>query len=149
MAALLQRLLEVMREPAFEQARFDNIRRDMIRGLENSVAKRPTSQVIDDLRESLLYGEWGEQAMIAALQQISLADVEQYAAEFWQSATAESLLFGNYKPAEAADLADALAPMLASAEAPPRTRTMMVREPGSQPSTPHTRLSWRRMSAWG
>ena len=30
--------------------------------------------------------------MIAALQQISLADVEQYAEDFWNSATAESLV---------------------------------------------------------
>jgi secreted Zn-dependent insulinase-like peptidase len=116
--ALLQHLLEVMRDPDFEQDRFENIRRDMIRGLENAVAKRPTSQVIDDLRESLLYGEWGEAAMIEVLEQITLADVTQYADDFWNSATAESLLFGNYKPAEAAGLADALAPMLASAEAP-------------------------------
>ena len=46
----------------------------MIRSLQNSVAKRPSSQVMDDLNEALVYGEWGEQALIAALQKTDLRD---------------------------------------------------------------------------
>ncbi len=64
---LLRQLLAAIASPAFDQRRFDNIRKDMIRSLGNTAAKRPSSQVMDDLREALLYGEWGEQAMIAAL----------------------------------------------------------------------------------
>ena len=62
---------------------FDNIRKDMIRSLENSVAKRPSSQVMDDLREALLYGEWGEQALIAALEKIDMLMLRDYSRSFW------------------------------------------------------------------
>jgi len=95
-SVLLDKLLEAMAAPAFDKQRFENIRNDMIRSLENAVAKRPSSQVIDDLREALLYGEWGEQAMIDALRPMQPEDVVAYARAFWESAEAEALVYGNY-----------------------------------------------------
>ncbi|TXS91407.1 peptidase M16 [Parahaliea maris] len=115
---LFDRLLQTVRKPEFDAARFANIRADMIRGLQNSVAKRPSSQVIDDLREALLYGEWGEQDLIAALDGLSLEDVERYAADFWQSATAETLMYGNYSRGDTDIVAAELGDLLVSGEAP-------------------------------
>ena len=69
---LLQRLLEQAQTTDYSAQRFDNIRKDMIRALENSVAKRPSSQVVDDLNEALKYNSWGEEALIEALQERSL-----------------------------------------------------------------------------
>lgn len=96
---LLDDLLAVIRDPGFEEQRFDNIRADIIRSLENAVAKRPSSQVMDDLREALLHGQWGEQVLIDALSAMQLRDLEQYIQAFWDSATAEALLYGNYTTA--------------------------------------------------
>ncbi len=118
-ALLLQDLLEVMASPGLDPQRFENIRRDMIRALENSVAKRPSSQVMDDLREALLHGEWGEQALIAALGALDLASLEAYAADFWASANAEALVFGNYATTAPSRLSAMLDPLLESAAAPP------------------------------
>lgn len=70
----------------------------MIRGLQNVVAMRPSSQVMADLRESLLYGEWGEQALIAALEGMDQAELSAYATEFWRDARAEVMIYGNYDP---------------------------------------------------
>ncbi len=113
---LLAQLVEAIRSPQFSEDRFENIRRNMIRNLENAVAKRPSSQVIDDLREAILYGQWGEQAIINGLKQLSLEDLQQYSTAFWASATAESLLFGNYTAGAPASLATTLEPLLASGE---------------------------------
>ncbi len=55
---LLKRLLGSIVEPNFSQRRFDDIRSDMIRSLKNAIAQRPSTQVVDDLNESLLYGQW-------------------------------------------------------------------------------------------
>lgn len=118
-AALLQELLANIESPVFSQQRFGNIRQDMIRDLRNAVAKRPSSQVMDDLRESLLYGEWGEQAMIDALQSIDLAGVQRYAQEFWRSATAETLIYGNYDAAVASRVSSLLAALLPDTAPPP------------------------------
>lgn len=117
-ALLLQELLGIISAPEFDPQRFDNIRKDMIRALENSVAGRPSSQVMDDLREALLYGEWGEQALIAALEQLDLADVEEYARGFWASASAEVLIYGNYEPGYVQEVSRMLATVIPAAPAP-------------------------------
>lgn len=96
-ALLLEELFAVVAAPAFNARRFDDIRKDMIRALENSVAGRPSSQVMNDLREALLYGEWGEQALIEELKQLDMKAVEDYARSFWASASAEVMIYGNYE----------------------------------------------------
>ena len=117
-ATLLAQLLAVMSDPVFDPQRFANIRNDMIRSLRNSVAKRPSSQVIDDLREALLYGEWGEQALIAALEKIDSEYLARYVARFWQSASAEIMLYGNYDDDSAADIAAMVAKIIPESKAP-------------------------------
>lgn len=117
-ALLLERILATVQVPEFEQSRFTNIRADMIRGLQNSVAKRPSSQVIDRLREALLYGEWGEQALIEALQDMTLPELERYAAEFWSTATAESLIYGNYSRSVVDEVAASVGVLLSDKPAP-------------------------------
>ena len=117
-AVLLQELLQVMASPNFDSQRFDNIRKDMIRALENSVAKRPSSQVLDDLRESLLYGEWGEEPVIAALRGMQVEDLNAYVVNFWGSANAEAMIYGNYSPDSVQALARKLDLVLPDGVAP-------------------------------
>jgi len=104
-AVLLEDLLKAIANPGFDPVRFENIRKDMIRSLENVVAKRPSSQVTDDLREALLYGEWGEEAVIAALETLDLAALNSFAEAFWASASAEAMIYGNYEKAAVGRLA--------------------------------------------
>ncbi len=117
-ALLLQHLLQRMVEPTFTPDRFDDVRADMIRSLQNTVAKRPSSQVIDDLNEALVYGEWGEQALIAALQKTDLSDLNAYISRFWSSATAEVLIYGNYTVDKVQQLSTTLASVVSNAPAP-------------------------------
>jgi insulysin len=115
---LLERLLHSIVDPTFNQRRFDDVRNDMIRSLRNSVAKRPSSQVMDDLSEALMYGEWGEEALIAALEKTTLSDLDDYIRLFWQGATAEVLIYGNYPPEEVEQLSGMLADVISSEPAP-------------------------------
>ena len=116
---LLQRLLNGIVDPAFRQQRFDDIRSDMIRSLQNSVAKRPSSQVIDDLNEALVIGEWGEPVLIAALEKTSLRELDDYIQRFWVDATADVLIYGNYYPDEVEQLSAMLAGIVGSEPASP------------------------------
>lgn len=115
---LLDELLQTIASPDFEQDRFDNIRKDMIISLENSVAKPPYRQVMDDLRESLLHSERGEQALIEVLQDMKLQDVVAYADTFWRAASADALVFGNYTRGDVQELSRRLDRMLAQTPAP-------------------------------
>ena len=115
---LLDRLLAVIKESTFDSLRFTNIQQDMIRSLQNSVAKRPSSQVIDDMREALLYQEWGEHELISALQNIDEQSLRAYINSFWQTATAETMVYGNYDLPTAAAIAEKVAAILSDGAAP-------------------------------
>lgn len=118
-ALLLQELLAAITEASFEAQRFDDIRKDMIRALRNSVADRPSSQVIQDMREALLYGEWGEEAMIAELEQLDLEALQAYASGFWASASAEVMIYGNYRPDFVQQVSGMLEEVIPASAAPP------------------------------
>jgi secreted Zn-dependent insulinase-like peptidase len=128
-AVLLQQLLEVLVEPVFDPQRFEDIRSDMIR---NTVAKRPSSQVIDDLREALLYGEWGEQALIDELEQLDVKALEAYVAAFWRGATAEILLYGNYSPEVVQQVSGMVGEVVPVAPAPQLPEVRVLRLAGGE-----------------
>jgi secreted Zn-dependent insulinase-like peptidase len=126
-ALLLQKLLVELVEPDFDPARFENIRSDMIRGLENTVAKRPSSQSLDDLREALLPGTWGEQALIDALRATELDDIQEYVPDFWRGASAEALVYGNYEQETVQQLNKMLAVVLPAGPGPALPAVEVVR----------------------
>lgn len=122
---LLEQLLAVIEEPAFDARRFESIREELVRGLKNSVAKRPSNQVIDDLSEALSFGEWGEEAMIEALQNLDLSGLQAYSKRFWSGATAEVLIYGNYDRESIGEVSRRLAQIL-SAGPPPALPDLRV-----------------------
>jgi len=111
---LLDQILSAIKASTFDPKRFTNIRNNMIRSLKNAVASRPSSQVIADLRESLLYGEWGEQSLIEALEQMDQSDLDLYQRAFWESAQAEAMIFGNYDSKAVERVSEMLSQLLAS-----------------------------------
>ncbi len=117
-ALLLQRLLDSIVDPEFNQRRFDDIRSGIIRSLKNAVAQRPSRQIVDDLNESLIYGQWGEAALIAALQATDLSQLDGYIHQFWRGASAEVLIYGNYEVDEVQQLSTMLQNIISSDPAP-------------------------------
>lgn len=97
---LLDELLSKVAAQKFDGQRFERIRRELVLDLQNTVARRPSSQLLDDLREALVSGSFSEEELIAALESMDINDLDAYRREFWASARAEGLLYGNY-PAEA------------------------------------------------
>lgn len=122
---LLEDLLATIADPQFDEQRFENIRRDMIRALENTAAQPPSQQVMDDLREALVYGEWSKDALKQALQSLNLADINAYAASFWKSANAQAMIYGNYRKGAVETLAGELSSVL-PAGAPPALPPLKV-----------------------
>ncbi len=116
---LLQDITEVILSPDFDPQRFTDIRDDMLRSLRNTAALPPSRQVMGDLREALLYGEWGEEALIEVIEGMTLGDIENYAQAFWRSASAQALLYGNYAPDAIATLQERIAELLPAGEGTP------------------------------
>jgi secreted Zn-dependent insulinase-like peptidase len=94
--ALLQRLLAVMQAMEFSEERFNNLRAERVRQIENKSAQRPASQIMGALREALNHSSWSDDQQLAALQNLTLGGVKSQAAAFWDSVNVEVLLYGNY-----------------------------------------------------
>jgi secreted Zn-dependent insulinase-like peptidase len=115
---LLQELLDAISQPTLDEKRFLSIRAEIVRGLRDSVAKRPSSQVLDDLQEALLYGEWGEQALIEALEELDQEDLRAYGRRFLSQATAETLVYGNYERRAVEEVAAMVAQIIGAEPSP-------------------------------
>jgi secreted Zn-dependent insulinase-like peptidase len=113
---LLERLLESIAAMKFDVQRFDSIRRDMVLELQNTVARRPSSQLIDDLRRAIGSGVYDEPEMIEALEALTPETLESYRKSFWASVRAEGLLYGNYEPEVTEQVADLIDALLESGE---------------------------------
>lgn len=116
---LLRDLLKGIDKRPFDAARFERIRREMVLSLQNTVARRPSSQLIDHLRRAVNSGEYDEAALIAALQNMNLEKLAAYRRAFWTSARSEALIYGNYPAQTVAALAEALDIVLTEGDGAP------------------------------
>lgn len=95
---LLEKLLGSLGQPALDEQRFSDIRDRAVRGLQNRVTSRPSSQAMARLNEALLHKQWSDEAMISAYQGMEVGDVAAFVSRFWAGAEAEVLVYGNYNP---------------------------------------------------
>lgn len=98
----------------FDQQRFENLRIEAIRRLENAETRRPYSQTLSDLNEALLLGQWSEQQRIDALNQLNLPLILNFAEQFWRGATIRALVYGNYSEDTARAMAEDLTTLVGS-----------------------------------
>ena len=116
---LLRELLTDIGQRPFDAARFERIRREMVLSLQNTVARRPSSQLMDHLRRAVNSEEYDEAALIAALQDMSLEKLAAYRQAFWASARSEALIYGNYPAQSVEALAAALDIVLTEGDGAP------------------------------
>ena len=116
---LLRDLLTGIDKRPFDAARFERIRREMVLSLQNTVARRPSSQLMDHLRRAINSGEYDEAALIAALENMSLEKLAAYRESFWASARSEALIYGNYPARTVDELAAALDIVLTGGDGEP------------------------------
>jgi insulysin len=111
-----------------DNQRFDNIRADLVRSLENVKTTRAFRQVIGDAREMMMSGQWSEEQLIPELKAMTPADVQRFADEFWSGAAVDLLLNGNYQRGEVARARQVLSPLLRHdrAATPPELRIARI-----------------------
>ena len=109
---LLERIVGSIANAELDNNRFDNIRKDIIRGLRNVKSARASSQVVSQTRRLLLSGRFPEEALIAELETITPEQVAKHAERLWSSASLQILLNGNYAQETADAVKSALAPLV-------------------------------------
>ncbi|MEP5766241.1 MAG: insulinase family protein [Halieaceae bacterium] len=119
---LLARIVQSIINADLDTDRFENIRADLIRNLENVKTARAFRQVLGDSGQLLLSGQYDEKDLIVELRKLDPKQVAEHASRFWSSSSVDVMLNGNYAPAEIKAVQKSLAPLLAhkGESSPPR-----------------------------
>ncbi len=107
--ALLDRVLATFAKMKVEPDRFDIIKTELLTDLQNADTERPFNQAYDALGDALLTSSWPPQAIAAALQNISAADLVTWRAERLSAARLFGLAHGNLPAEQAKVLKDLVA----------------------------------------
>ncbi|MDP5069602.1 MAG: insulinase family protein, partial [Congregibacter sp.] len=124
----------------FDPARFERLRRDMVLGLQNTVARRPSSQLMDEMRRALSTGAYDEPVLIAALEALDVQGLEAYRESFWASARAEAMLYGNYAPSDLDAMSQTLDIVLGSGEGEPALGPEVIKIAAGESLELHTSI---------
>jgi insulysin len=109
---LLQRIAKSIAHAKLDNHRFENIRADLIRSLENRTSTPAYNQVIRKARRLLVSGGWEEEVLIAELRALSPRSVQAFAEGFWASTDVDVLISGNFAESTVAGVEQALQPLL-------------------------------------
>ncbi|MGK0442288.1 MAG: secreted Zn-dependent insulinase-like peptidase [Pseudohongiellaceae bacterium] len=98
---LFEQLLKTVVNPEFDQQRFERIKADMQRVLENSAKQQPYGMLMGDLPQYLYQQIYTEQQALSVLSAIKLPDLKNYIASFLQQVNLNGLVYGNYSESQA------------------------------------------------
>ncbi len=131
---LLEALMETLVAADFEQERFDIIKTERIRGLENADKQMPYTRLYQKAQALLVNPYWSEQQRINALEQITLEQVQAFIPRMLENLNLQVLYHGNVEPEEALAMLDILSRYLSVTPAvvDPPFGTVLKLKPGSR-----------------
>ncbi|WP_019530598.1 insulinase family protein [Dasania marina] len=102
---LFHKMLVAVTQPEFDEQRFSRIKADMQRSLENAVKQQPYNMLMNDLSQLMYQSLFTEQDKLQALSGLTLADLQQYVAQFLQQLDVDAMVYGNYSRQQAQAIA--------------------------------------------
>jgi secreted Zn-dependent insulinase-like peptidase len=98
---LLKKLLAAVHSPALNELRFESIKREHIRKLQNASKKQPYQLIMGDLSDLLYRHSWTDQQLLAAYEDISLSQIKAYKQQLLAAGRINLLVYGNYRQQQA------------------------------------------------
>ena len=131
---LLEALLETLVAADFEQERFDIIKTERIRGLENADKQMPYTRLYQKAQALLVNPYWSEQQRIDALEKITLEQVRAFIPRMLENLNLQVLYHGNVEQDDALAMLDILTRYLSVSPAviDPPFGTVLKLQPGSR-----------------
>lgn len=106
---LLKRILAHMDSISLDDGAFDRYKASIRRALENQLKATPYERGISELKRWLFIPSYNEEQLLATLDQISKADVEQFAADLKQASSTRLYVHGNVSEDRARDISKMIA----------------------------------------
>ncbi len=97
---LLNNIVAAFNQPEFDKQSFERIRQKYLEQLQNSAQDKPYNQTIDEIYNTLM-PRWRANDKIAALENITLDELNQHARQLVETSSIRMLSHGNVTEAEA------------------------------------------------
>ena len=107
-AELVSAVVDALRKPDLDAARFARVKAAHRRSLNNQAKAQPYNQGLSFLTDLLLEPRWTRVQRLEALEQVELSTLRQFADEWLQSIDSVAMAHGNVTPAGATSLAQTL-----------------------------------------
>lgn len=105
-AVLLEHILKALRDPKFERDRFERVRREYQRELEDEDKRTPYQLLVDDLADVLQRQRWPESSLIRFAAKVELKQLEGFARQWLGAGEVKLLVYGNYTEVNARQLGE-------------------------------------------
>lgn len=115
---LLALLIHKARERNFTQARFDTIKKQLLRSWRNMSQAKPISQLFTSLTVTLQQRSYEPAQMAAALENTELVDLHDHVSAFYEKIYLEGLVYGDWLVSEAQQLSKRLQQLLSLVSKP-------------------------------
>lgn len=126
---LLRSVLEALAAPQFEPRRLEIIRHSVERELKNIFLEPPANQAIHEIYRILMVPYWTEEERLEALQQVDVAELEDFISRFYQDMRVVMLSHGDVGLEASLERAEMVAELL----------------PSNEPGTPVPRIDLRKL----
>lgn len=117
---LLTKILAGLASPAFDSDRFENIKSEHIRNLENTVKQQPYHLLMDEIPDLLYKNSWSNQALLSVYRALTLDEIKAYRSSLLAAGQIDILVYGNYLQQDAEDFARQIAKTLLKKMAAPQ-----------------------------
>jgi secreted Zn-dependent insulinase-like peptidase len=105
---LLKTVMDVFRQPAFDETRFSLLKLQWQDALRNAKKKSPYMPLMQDVATVMVGGYWPLEEYAKALDSIRLSDVQSYMLNFSKTMQLDVLVHGNFYKADAEKLGQLL-----------------------------------------
>jgi insulysin len=129
---LLSRISEALSDNRFSRERFQSIKKELLRSLQNSRKQPPYVQTLEGVSSALYSPLWTNTEKELALATVTLDDVKAFSATFYDDAQQSILMHGNLYRQEALKLAAVIkARLYRKVEDHPAIEAQVARLPGT------------------
>ena len=105
---LLAKILKTTKTLQLKQERFDIYKEQMTRALENKAKSKPYQQTTSEVRKLILRPQWTEKEKLAAITNLSIADLDQFRQRLLAELEVVTLSAGNISRASALNIASVI-----------------------------------------
>ena len=95
MTSLLKLIVQTMAAPVFDSKRFANIKKELIENWVNSRKQTPYRRLFNKLPTVLFEPYWSEFEMADAIDNVTVADMRHFSAQWRKGAEIQALFYGN------------------------------------------------------